>query len=65
MSRFAASGSLGAEQARRFPADPAERECALQQLERILAHPSFSHSKRYPNLRCAISSNMLSAAAFT
>jgi hypothetical protein len=29
---------------------PLEREAILQQLGRILAHPSFSHSKRYPNL---------------
>lgn len=28
----------------------AEREAVLQQLERILASPLFSHSKRYPNL---------------
>lgn len=27
-----------------------EREAILQQLERILAHPLFRHSKRYPNL---------------
>jgi hypothetical protein len=29
---------------------PLEREAILQQLERILAHPFFRHSKRYPNL---------------
>jgi len=28
----------------------AEREAILQQLERLLAHPLFRHSKRYPNL---------------
>jgi len=50
MSRLTTLGSLGAEEARWFPAGDAERECALRQLERILAHPSFSHSKRYPNL---------------
>jgi hypothetical protein len=27
-----------------------ERGAILQQLERILAHPLFRHSKRYPNL---------------
>jgi len=29
---------------------PVEREAIHQQLERILAHPHFKHSKRYPNL---------------
>lgn len=32
------------------PASDAEREAAQQQLERILGHPSFKHSKRYPTL---------------
>jgi len=35
---------------RRLHSTPLERETILQQLERILAHPSFKHSKRYPNL---------------
>lgn len=30
--------------------DPAERQAILDQLERMLANPLFSHSKRYPNL---------------
>jgi hypothetical protein len=37
-------------QSRRFPETLADRDAVLQQLERILAHPSFKHSKRYPNL---------------
>jgi len=32
------------------PADAAERQAVIAQLERMLAHPFFSHSKRYPNL---------------
>jgi hypothetical protein len=35
---------------RRFPSTHADREAIVQQLERLLAHPSFKHSKRYPNL---------------
>jgi hypothetical protein len=35
---------------KRFPETSSDREAILQQLERILAHPSFKHSKRYPNL---------------
>jgi hypothetical protein len=38
------------EENRRFPSTPADREAIAQQLERLLAHPSFKHSKRYPNL---------------
>jgi hypothetical protein len=30
--------------------DPADRQAILDQLERMLANPLFSHSKRYPNL---------------
>lgn len=32
------------------PASNAEREAVQEQLERILSHPSFKHSKRYPAL---------------
>src|ERR1017187_9033605 len=32
------------------PADAAERQAVIAQLERMLAHAFFSHSKRYPNL---------------
>jgi len=32
------------------PATDAEREALQEQLERILSHPSFKHSKRYPAL---------------
>jgi hypothetical protein len=35
---------------RLVPASDAEREAVQEQLERILGHPSFKHSKRYPNL---------------
>jgi hypothetical protein len=37
-------------EARWVPASDAEREAVQQQLERILGHPSFKHSKRYPTL---------------
>lgn len=37
-------------EARKLALNRAEREAILQQLERILASPLFSHSKRYPNL---------------
>jgi len=37
-------------QPRRFPDGPADRDAILHQLDRILSHPSFKHSKRYPNL---------------
>ncbi|HEX4002968.1 MAG TPA: hypothetical protein VHX36_09985 [Candidatus Acidoferrales bacterium] len=33
-----------------LPTSQTEREAVQEQLERILAHPSFKHSKRYPNL---------------
>jgi len=32
------------------PSGPGDRDAIHQQLERILAHPHFKHSKRYPNL---------------
>ena len=41
---------LAPDENRRFPWSAADREAVAQQLERILAHPSFKHSKRYPNL---------------
>ncbi len=50
MSRMDVLDQLAPDENRRFPSNDSERELALKQLERILAHPSFKHSRRYPNL---------------
>jgi len=50
MSRLHVLDQLAPDEHRRFPSNDAEREVVLKQLERILAHPSFKHSRRYPNL---------------
>ena len=50
MSRLHVLDQLAPDENRRFPSNDSEREIVLKQLERILAHPSFKHSRRYPNL---------------
>ncbi|MGA9883289.1 MAG: hypothetical protein WBQ34_06200 [Candidatus Acidiferrales bacterium] len=50
MSHLSTVGLIGGDENRGFPTGDAERESILQQLDRILAHPTFRHSKRYPNL---------------
>ena len=51
MLRVTVLDQLGSQTENRWlPTSPAEREAVQEQLERILAHPSFKHSKRYPNL---------------
>ena len=44
------SESAGHPEGRRFPTTEAERDMIRQQLDRLLADPSFSNSKRYPRL---------------
>lgn len=50
MAHQTTQSSLNAEADRRFAAGGADRECIVQQLERILAYPAFRHSRRYPKL---------------
>jgi hypothetical protein len=50
MASLNLSEPVASDENRRFPSTPADREAVRQQLERILAHPSFKHSKRYPKL---------------
>jgi hypothetical protein len=50
MASLNLSDSSGSDQNRRFPSTPADREAIVEQLERLLAHPSFKHSRRYPTL---------------
>lgn len=50
MSRLNEFNQLRPDADGRFDSVPLEHGAILQQLERILAHASFSHSKRYPNL---------------
>jgi hypothetical protein len=45
-----------------LPQDEAEREVVQRQLDRILGHPLFRHSKRYPNLFRYVVEHTLSGA---
>ena len=50
MSHSTTHSSSSTEEDHLVPTSDVDRESILQQLDRILAHPAFSHSRRYPNL---------------